>query len=129
MKLRLLARGRIKSFLVAKQQDRLSRNMVRLIQPTLRAMLNCAIDDGVITHNRSDRLGRQLRLTSSATERDAEIKAFDRQQLKHFLDVAETAEPEYYPLFLTLARAGLRLAEAFALTWDALDFDSRQICV
>jgi len=128
-KLRLLARGRIKSFLVDKQKERLSRNTVRLIHATLRAMLNYAIDDGVIVHNPADRLGRQLRLTSSPTERDAEIKAFDRLQLTRLLDEAATSEPEYYPLFLTLARAGLRLGEAFALTWEDVDFESRSIRV
>jgi len=128
-KLRLLARGRIKSFLVAKRKARLSRNTVRLIHATLRAMLNYAIDDGVIIHNPADRLGRQLRLTSSPTERDSEIKALDRLQLRRFLDTAAASEPEYYPLFFTLARAGLRLGEAFALTWEHLDFESRQIRV
>jgi len=129
MKLRLLARGRIKSFLVEKQKVGLSRNTVRLIHATLRAMLNYAIDDGVIIHNPADKLGRQLRLTSSPTERDSEIKAFDRLQLTRFMDTAAVSEPEYYPLFFTLARAGLRLGEAFALTWEDLDFESRQIRV
>jgi len=128
-KLRLLARGGIKSFLVDKQKEGLSRNTVRLIHATLRAMLNYAIDDGVIIHNPADKLGRQLRLTSSPTERDSEIKAFDRLQLTRFMDTAAVSEPEYYPLFFTLARAGLRLGEAFALTWEDLDFESRQIRV
>jgi integrase len=92
-------------------------------------MLNYAIDDGVIVHNPADRLGRQLRLTSSPTERDTEIKAFDLLQLRRFLDAAAMSELEYYPLFFTLARAGLRLGEAFALTWEDLDFESRQIRV
>lgn len=128
-KLRLLARGRIKSFLVAKRKEGLSRNTVRIIHATLRAMLNYAIDDGVIIHNPADKLGRQLRLTSSPTERDSEIKAFDRLQLTRFMDTAAVSEPEYYPLFFMLARAGLRLGEAFALTWEDLDFESRQIRV
>src|SRR3972149_8397840 len=93
MKLRLLARGRIKSFLVEKQKVGLSRNTVRLIHATLRAMLNYAIDDGVIIHNPADKLGRQLRLTCSPTERDSEIKAFDRLQLTRFMDTAAVSEP------------------------------------
>jgi len=58
-------------------------------------MLSYAIDDGVIIHNPADRIGRQLRLTSSATERDAAVKAFDRLQLTRFLDAAVVSAPDY----------------------------------
>ena len=83
-KVRLLTRGHIKSFLVSKLNEGLSRNTVRLIHATLRALVNSAIDDGVIYHNAADKLGRQLRLASSPTEREAEVKAFDREQLRLF---------------------------------------------
>jgi len=36
--------------------------------------------------------------------------------------VKGSGEPEYYPLFLTLARTGMRLGEALDLQWGDLDF-------
>jgi len=129
IKLRLLARGHIKTFLTDKQSDGLSRNTVRLIHATLRAMLNSAIDDGVIYHNPADKLGRQLRLSSTPSERESEIKAFDRNQLRNFLEAGQTKEPAYYALFFTMARSGLRLGEAFALRWEDIDVQSREIHV
>jgi integrase len=124
-----LVRGRIRAFLAAKLREGLSRNTVRIIHATLRAMLNSAIDDGVIAHNPAERLGRQLRLSTRAADREEEIKAFDREQLDIFLTTAEREEPKYFALFFTLARSGLRLGEAFALEPEDLDYESREIVV
>jgi integrase len=52
------------------------------------------------------------------------------EQLAAFLKAA--LRPEHhrlYPLFLTLARAGLRPGEAFGLQWDDVDFVERTLQV
>jgi len=45
------------------------------------------------------------------------------------LKTAREKDPEYFPLFLLLARTGLRPGEAFALEWADLDFSKRKISV
>jgi integrase len=126
-KVRQMTRGRIRAFLAEKLTTKLSRSTVRITHATLRVMLNSAMDDGVILANPADRLGRQLRLTTSAKHREQEIKAFDRVQLAKFIQKAREHEPRYFALFFTLARTGLRLGEAFGLQWQDLDFDAREI--
>jgi len=129
MKIRHLHRGRIKVLLAEKLASGLSRNSVRIIHATLRAMLNAAIDDGVILANPAERLGRQLRLVKRAGERQEGIKAFTREQLAHFLATAAEEERHWAPLFFTMARTGLRLGEALALQWEDLHFRAREIRV
>jgi len=65
VKIRQLPKGRIKTLLAEKLNRGLSRNTVRIVHATLRAMLNAAIDDGVILANPAAKLGRQLRLVDA----------------------------------------------------------------
>src|SRR5438552_16323697 len=52
-----------------------------------------------------------------------------REQLALFLATAERTEPRLYPLFLTLARSGMRIGEGLALQWDNLDLVGRELRV
>ncbi len=133
VKVRLLHKGQVKGVLAQKLTDGLSRSTVRIIHATLRAVLNAAVDDGIILANPAERLGRHLRLVSAPATRQEEIKAMTREQLAVFLTAAQAAptahERRHAPLFLLMARTGLRLGEAFALQWDDLDFQAREIRV
>ncbi len=83
-------------------------------------MLAVAVDDGIIASNPVAGLGKALRLSRKPVDADAdeEIKAMDRTQLAAFLG----AVPDrYYPLFLTMARTGVRVGEAVAFQWDDID--------
>jgi hypothetical protein len=73
-KVRMVQKGRIKSFLVERLRQGkrktiregedtkeirlpLARDRVRIIHATLRALLNAAVDDGIIVANPADKLG------------------------------------------------------------------------
>jgi integrase len=150
MRVRLLHRGLIKALLVEKLRAGkikraaeggtmtevrlpLARDRVRIILATLRAILNAAVEDGVIVANPSNRLGRQLRLLPAAQARQETIKAMTRIQVSTFLVTSLSAptayERRHYPLFLLLARTGMRLGEALALRWDDVDFGGHEIRV
>jgi integrase len=133
VKVRTLARGRIKMFLATKLTSGLARNSVRIVHATLRAMLNAAVDDGVILANPADKLGRLLKLVTPAPARQEEIKAMTRDQVSAFvcatLAATNSQDRGCYPLFLLLARTGIRMGEAQALQWTDIDFRSREIRV
>lgn len=78
VKIRQLARGRIKMLLVDKIASNLSRHSVRIIHATLRALLNSAIDDGLLSANPAEKLGRSLKLASLPSARQEQIKAMTR---------------------------------------------------
>jgi integrase len=128
-RLRQLHKSAVRSFLAEKLTSGLSRNSVRIMHATVRAMLNTAVDDGVLLANPADRLGKHLRLASTAAARDGEVKALSRDQLRHFLGVTRAQRPQWHVFFLTLARTGLRLGEAFALQWNQVNFEAREIHV
>jgi integrase len=119
LRLRHLDRERIKRLLADKLRAGYARDTVRLILAALRGLLNAALEDGFIEANPAARLGRRLRLEVGLVERAERVKAFDRGQLRAFLEACRTHTSatvrRYYPPFLVLARTGLRLGEALAL--------------
>ena len=126
VKLRLLGKAQVRAFLAEKLSAGLSNNSVRILLATLRVLLNAAVDDDLILKNPADRLGRELRLSSSAQEQEV-VRALDRDQLTRFLETAKEVEPRYHGLFHTMARTGLRPGEAYGLIWDDLNFHKCEI--
>lgn len=130
-----LRRGDVKALLAAKLGAGLARDTVRLIHATLRALLNAAVDDEILVANPAAGLGRTLRLAAAPRERQAAVRgrALTRDQVEALLDAVRMAPTPaaraLYPLFLVLARAGLRIGEALALRWDAVDLAARTLAV
>ena len=117
LKIAAIHKGRVKALLTAKLATGLSHDTIRLIHATLRVMLNAAVEDGLILANPAEKLGRSLRFVRTQRHRQERIKAFSREQLEVFLEAARHREARFAPLFLLLARAGLRLGEALAVQW------------
>jgi len=128
-KVRDISKGWIKALLAEKLNAKLARNSVRLIHATLRAALNAAVDDDLIPANPARNLGRQLRLVAPVSVRQEQIKAMTRGQLDVFLDTTLRVTPGHYPLFLLMARTGVRIGEAIALQWPDINLDDREIRV
>lgn len=58
-----------------------------------------------------------------------QVNPFAREEVSIFFATARRHAPKYYPLFLCVARTGLRLGELLALQWGALDFQGRFLLV
>jgi integrase len=129
LKVREVGRGHVKAFVGGKLEEGLARNTVRILHAALHELLGEAVEDGIITANPAARRGRSraLRLTVSPGER--EIQAFDRQQLSRLLVAVRQQSPRHYPMFLTMARTGIRLGEAFGLQWQDVNIEGREIRV
>jgi integrase len=98
----------------------LAKGAVYAIFATLRALMSAAVEDGLRLDNPAAKLGKPMHLNRTAAEIQAAIrgKVLDREQLEQLLEYCRTQEPAWYPLFLTLARIGLRIGEAVALQLD-----------
>jgi len=130
-RVRALHRGHIKAVLVDKRASGLGKNSVRLIRATLSVMLSDAVEDGVIVANPALQLrGTRRRRADSLTQADRQkaIRPMSQEQLSAFLVAAEQ-DARHYPIFLLLARTGLRPGEAFGLQWGDLDFRARELRV
>jgi integrase len=123
VRLDTVTRYRVKSYLaeLSRTEGR-ARNTVRNVLAALRAMLNYAVEDGVIDRNPATRLGR-FNLTKGRGQR---ADFLTREEAEAFLQAAKNFCPERYPLFLMALRAGLRLGELLALQWDDIHFGASQ---
>jgi integrase len=133
-RVRALTRGQVKRWLADLRARGLARDTVRNAYAALHAMLNHAVEDELIAANPASTLGRALALLAAPRERSTRIKAMTREQLARFLATMQdpTARPTgraSYPFFLTLARTGLRLGEAFALQPEELDLEAATLRV
>jgi integrase len=114
-----ISRTKIKSYLaeLTKPEDR-AKNTARNILAALRALLNHAVEDGLIDQNPASRLGR----FNLAKGRGRKVEFLTRDEASRFLETAKEIRSQRHPLFLTAVRAGLRLGELVALEWDDIQF-------
>ena len=114
-----LTREAIKAFLGKKNESGLSRDTVRVLHATLRALLEEAVESGIVPVNVARRAGKFVK---GKADRGEKIQFFSRDELALFLETARSEALVYYPLFLCLARTGLRIGEAIGLQCGDLDF-------
>jgi integrase len=82
-------------------------------------LFNQAIEAGKLESNPAARLGR---FTRTARVADTKGTALTAKEAHEFLEAAKIVCLEYYPLFLTALRAGLRRGELVALQWGDVQF-------
>jgi integrase len=97
---------------------RFSRNTLRLIVCALRAVLNAAVEDGVLESNPAARIGR----FAKSEKPDHQTRAMTREEADRFLTAVGEVCPEWFPFFLTALRTGLRKGELIALKWGDIQF-------
>jgi integrase len=119
MRLGEITREDVKDFLVEKAlSGKFSRNTVRIILCTVRVILNSAIDDELLEKNPAARLGKFTKVEKAPRK----ATALTRDEVDRLLSAAQEVCPDYYPLFLTAVRTGLRRGELVALRFGDLYF-------
>ena len=104
------------SELIAKE---LSRNTIRNAVCVIRGLFNEAIEAGILESNPAARLGR---FTRNAKTPESQATSLTAAEAQAFLDAAKDVCSEYYGLFLTALRAGLRRGELVALRFGDVQF-------
>src|SRR5262249_18339162 len=97
---------------------RFSRNTLRLIVCALRAVLNAALEDGLIDNNPASNVGKFAKTDKPAHQ----ASAMTRKETETFLAAVQEVCPEWYPFFLAALRCGLRKGELIALKWGDIQF-------
>ena len=117
-------RGKVKNFLLEMVGSGYSRSYADQLKNVISGVLNKAVDDEVIQANPALQLGKNF---LKAKDQKDTINTLTSEELKQLLDIVEGYFSGDYPLFLLLARTGLRIGEALALKWDDIDFNDRSI--
>jgi integrase len=122
MRLDQITRNHLKAYFSDLAKTGLSRNTLRNTLCALRAILNQAIEDGLIDRNPAARLGRFTRTEKPKFQATALTQGEAETLLKSAVEVC----PDYYGLFLTAVRAGLRRGELVALRWGDIQFGTSE---
>jgi len=130
-----IAGGKIKEFLLRKVNDGYAASTVTHLKNVVSGVLTQAKDDGHIVANPALDLGKNFmkkikdaiksRKVSNGEEGEGEPDPLTQKELKLLLDTAQEHYLEHYPLFLFLARTGVRAGEALGLQWGDIDFNGR----
>lgn len=109
----------------------LSANTVNKVHVVVGAMLDAAIDDGLITQNPA-RKSRTVKAPTGKQIRDErpEIVTWTGHELRAFLEWdRDVFDDELFPLWRAVAWTGMRRSEALALRWSDIDFRGQRISV
>jgi integrase len=101
----------------------LSRNTIRNALCVIRGIFNQAIESGLLESNPAARLGRFTRTAKAAETKGTALTTAETRQ---FLNAAKEVCDEYYGLFLTALRGGLRRGELVALQWGDIQFGTNE---
>jgi integrase len=108
-------------------ERKLSKDSIRNVIATLRAMLNEAVERKLIPTNPAVRLGKLYREAGSIRE---QVDPFTAEEIPVLLEAVRTHfGQDNSVLTLTLFHTGLRASELAGLQWADLDFRSRFITV
>jgi len=119
----VITRGMVKTFLLKKTNDGYAGSTVSHIRNVVSGVLNVALDDEKIPANPAIGLKGIIK---KKPKNDA-INPLTAEELSTLLNAVYKHFPKHYPLFLTLARTGMRIGEALALQWDDIIFEERYI--
>ncbi len=124
LRLHDLSRAHLRAFQTTLTQQDLSQEVRAKTLACIRAALDHAVEDGLLTLNPA----QGLRTTATVAERSRERgKALSTTQLIAFLDAAQ--DSPMYALFYTLFSLGLRRGEALGLRWTDVNFTTGSVHV
>jgi integrase len=135
-KVNQITEGAIKDFLFSKVNAGYRASTVSHMKNVVSGVLTKAKDDKVITVNPTLELGDKFMVkikgaiqsrNVEANEENGEPDPLSQEELNLFLSTVHRHYREHYPMFLFMARTGVRAGEALGLKWGDIDFNRRFI--
>jgi integrase len=117
-----VTRNKVKAYLAEMVgSGKVRKNTIRNVIACLRAVMQHAVEDGIIGSNPAAGLGRFNK--PQLESRRAEF--LTREEAQRFLNTAKEFCPDKYPLFLAALRSGLREGELLALKWEDIQLGEK----
>lgn len=127
-----IKRRDIKDFIKAKLKEktksgkRIKPSRVQRIKACLTGIFTHAIDEELMDANPAK--GLEKLITDRKQSREIP-EPYSPEDLFVYLETIRASHPREYPLFLTLARTGMRLGEALGLKWPDIIFDRKWLLI
>lgn len=118
-----ITRMMVKNLLMKKVNQGYANSTVVHIKNAVSGVLNIALDDEVIAANPAHNLGKIFKKQQSKLI----VEPYTAVELRCLLDSLQKHFPKQYPMFLTMARTGIRYGECLGLQWKDIDFENRFI--
>jgi len=118
-----ISRMMVKNLLMKKVNQGYANSTVVHIKNAVSGVLSIALDDEVITANPAHNLGKIFKKQESKLI----VEPYTATELRGLLDTLQKHFPKQYPMFLTMARTGIRYGECLGLQWKDIDFENRFI--
>lgn len=128
--IRGITKADVRKLVVALRERGLKKSSVASVRGTLHALLEMAVEEGVLVSNPASYRGRskRLRLAATAGELRATVKAMTEEQAQRFLaTAARVAERRHCMKWLTELSTGLRPGEGAGLEPEDLDYGALRI--
>ena len=118
-----ISRLLVKQSLMKKINQGYANSSVIHMKNAISGVLNLALDDEVISVNPAHNIGKIFK----KTQQKLSFEPYTQEELKKLLDSFTLNFPNHYPMFLALARTGIRFGECLGLQWKDIDFENRFI--
>ncbi len=123
-----ISRTQVKKLVADLVKKNLAKPTIRIITAELCALLNHAIEEGLIQSNPAQRLGKFYK---QAEIRHKEINPLTHDEVPVFLQAVleRKVSRQHYPLFLCAIHTGLRSGELAGPKWGDIDFRGKFLTV
>lgn len=124
-----ITRSEIRDLVVRLRESGLRKNTINNVRATLHAILETAVEEGLLQANPAHFRSRSrlMRLTASSSERRATVKALTIDQARAFFVEAAVAAPRHAVVWRVMVGMGLRSGEALGLQVGDIDYRAAQV--
>jgi len=121
-----ITRTQVKDLVASLVEKGLARPTIRIITAQLCALLNQAIEDGIIDFNPATNLAKFYK---NAPIRHKEIQPLTEPEIKAFLRSVLKYARQHFVTFLCAIHTGMRTGELVGLQWGDIDFFGKFVTV
>ena len=121
-------RDKLQNLLITLHDNGYSNNTISAVKGILTKCFNYAYYSGYLSKMPAINLKLPKTENTAVPTRQSPHVYLTKEQLNAIFDRFPLGHPSYLPLMIGL-HCGLRLGEAFALTWDDIDLDNKKVSV
>ena len=117
----------IKDFYNKLYENGLKPSTIDGVHTVIHQVLEMAIDDDIIRYNPSDKALKELMMEHSKDTKKVKALTQEEEALLVNYMYNDPEDRRWYPIFVVMMMAGLRVGEATALQWSDVDFENNTI--